>query len=164
LLAEFVREAFMTGFGFGKLEQKLSYGNVTRAVSCLAVKALCLIFHFLGELARFAKDERACQPGRRLVRDEVLDVVAADEGQVFAELSSIEIVQHRAMVHLFLGHLVEDLGRRRVLLAKALREIAIDAAVFFFIGNRKGQNFLFGQIGKTFHGRSLQVGRNGFIY
>ena len=68
------------------------------------------------------------------------------------------------MMHLFLGHLVEDFRRCRILLAKALSEIAVDPAVFFFVGYRQRQDFLFGKVGKAFHGRPLRVGGNGFLY
>ena len=40
------------------------------------------------------------------------------------------------------------------LLAQALGEAAIDAAVLFFIGDGERQHFLFGQVGKSFHGQS----------
>ena len=83
---------------------------------------------------------------------------------MIAEFLPIEVVKHRTMMHLFLGHLVEDFRRCRILLAKTLSEIAIDAAVFFFIGDRKGQNFLLGEVGKAFHGTSLRVSNNTFLY
>ena len=44
------------------------------------------------ECPRLAQDERTHQPGCRLVRDEVLDVVAADQRQMFAEFCPIEVV------------------------------------------------------------------------
>ena len=94
---------------------------------------------------------------RRFVRDETLDVLAADQRQIIAEFLPIEVEQHRAMVHLLLGHLVEDLGGGRILLAQTLGETAIDAAVFFLIGDRKRQNFLLGEVGKAFHGTSLRA-------
>ncbi len=83
--------------------------------------------------------------------DEALDVLAADQRQVFAEFLPVEIEQHGAVVHFFVGHLVEDLGRGRILLAQALGEAAIDTAVLFLVGDGQRQHFLLAQLGEFLH-------------
>jgi hypothetical protein len=83
--------------------------------------------------------------------DESLDVLTADQRQVVAELRPVEIEQHGAVVHLLLGHLVEDLGRGGVLLVQALSKSAIDAVVLLLVGYGQREDFLFGELGKAFH-------------
>ena len=71
-----------------------------------------------------------------------LHVLAADQRQIFAEFFAVEVVEHGAVMHFFLGHLVEHLGRGGELLAQALGEAAVDAAVLFLVGDGEGQHFL----------------------
>ena len=54
-------------------------------------------------------------------------------------------------------HLVEHLGGGGELLAQALGEAAIDAAVLLLVGDGQRQDFLLGQVGKLFHGRVLSI-------
>ena len=93
--------------------------------------------------------------------DEALDVLAADQRQIFAEFLPVEVVEHGAVVHLLLGHLVEHLGGGGELLAQALGEAAVDAAVLFLVGDGERQHFLLGQIGKSFHGAPLKSSAGG---
>ena len=83
--------------------------------------------------------------------DEAFDVLAADQRQVFAEFLAVHVDQHGAVPDLLVGHLVEHLGRGRELLAQALGEAAIDAAVLVLAGNGQRQDFLLGKFGKAFH-------------
>src|SRR5262245_49573140 len=82
---------------------------------------------------------------------EALDVLAADQRQIVSEFLAIEVEQHRAVMHLLIGHLIEYFCRGWKLLAQTFRKTAIDAAILFFVGDGEGQNFLFAQIGKLFH-------------
>ena len=101
----------MTGFRFRKLNQQLAHGGVARRLRRLAIEALGLEFHVLGEFAHVIEPERTHQPQRRrLVLDEALHVLAADQRQIFAEFLAVEIEQHRAVVHFLFRHLVEYLG------------------------------------------------------
>ena len=64
------------------------------------------------------------------------------------------------MAHFFVGHFVEDFCRGGILLAQSLRERAIDAAIFLFVGNGQRQNLLFAKISETHHidlGRAITV-------
>ena len=106
---------------------------------------------FSAIFAHLVEAERVHQP-QRLLLDEALDVLAADQRQVLAELRPVEIEQHGAMAHLLVRHLVEDLGRGRICLAQSLGEAAIDAAVLVLVGDGEREDFLFGEIGKAFHG------------
>ena len=84
--------------------------------------------------------------------DEALDVLAADQRQVFAEFRPVELEQHGAVAHLLVRHLVEHLGRGRIFLAQPFGEAAIDAAVLVLVGDGEREDFLFGEVGKAFHG------------
>ena len=150
----------MPGFGFGKLQQKPTDRNVARTVGRLAIESLSFYLHFLGERAHLAEDERPHQPERRLVRDEILDVVATDQRQIVAKLLAVEVEQHRAVMNFLLRHLVEYLGGGRKLLTQAFGKTAIDAAVFFLVGDGKREHFLLGEVGKAFHRKSLRSAGN----
>ena len=145
----------MAGFGFGELDQQLPHRGVARVFRRLAVIALGLEFHVLGELAHLLQPERAHQPQRLLGMQEALDVLAADQRQIFAEFLAVEVVEHGAVVHLLFGHLVEHLGGGGELLAQAFGEAAVDAAVLFLVGDGERQHFLLGQVGKFFHEECL---------
>ena len=101
--------------------------------------------------------ERADQP-QRAVAHESFHVLPPNQRHVFAELETIEIEQHAAMLDLLLSHLFEHLGRARILLAQPVGEPAIDAGILLLIGDGERENFLFAQVCKTFH-RGIQVGR-----
>ena len=155
----------MPGLGFRELDQQFAHGGVARVLRRLAVIALGLVFHVLGEFAHFFQAERPHQPERGLVVDEALDVLAADQRQIFAEFLPVEVVQHGAVVHLLVGHLVEHLGGGGELLAQAFGKAAVDAAVLLLVGDGERQHFLLGQVGKFLHGAPLGVGwRLDFIY
>src|SRR5260221_10519535 len=88
----------------------------------------------------------------RLVAHEALHILAAYERQILTELLAVEVEQHAAVADFFFRHFIEYLGGGGILLAQTIGEAAIDAAVFLFIGDRKREDFLLGQIGETFHG------------
>ena len=55
------------------------------------------------------------------------------------------------MAHLFIGHLVEDLCRGRILLAQSLGKAAINLAVFLFREDCESKDLPFGEIDKPLH-------------
>jgi hypothetical protein len=83
--------------------------------------------------------------------DEALDVLAADQRQIFAEFLAIEVEQPGAVGDFLFRHLVEHLGGGGELRAQALGKAAIDAAVLFLVGDGQRQYFLLGQVGKFLH-------------
>src|SRR5687768_15960731 len=87
---------------------------------------------------------------RRLL-DEVFDVLAGDKWERVAEGLQIERRQPSPMTHALARHFRTCVGPGRKLPAQTFGESAIDAAVFFFIGNGEGENFLLGKIGKALH-------------
>jgi hypothetical protein len=102
--------------------------------------------------------ERPHQPQRpRFVLDEVTHVLAADQRQVLAEFLAMEIEKARAMLDLLIGHFVEHFRGRRKLCTQAFGEAAIDAAVLLLVGDGEGEDFLLGEVGKAFHGRSSYI-------
>ena len=93
---------------------------------------------------------RISQSGLRL--DEALDVLAADQRQVVAELLAIEVVSAWCggvtSSSAISSNTLAEAGK---LLAQALGEAAINAAVLVLVGDGERQDFLLGQIGKSFH-------------
>ncbi len=94
-----------------------------------------------------------------------LHVLAADQRQVFAEFLPVEV--DTACVRwrdLLVRHLVEHLGGGGKLLAQAFGEAAVDAAVLLLVGDGEREDFLLGQVGKAFHGRSLSLDDSSRTY
>ncbi len=56
------------------------------------------------------------------------------------------------VLDLLLRHAVEHFGGLRILAAQPLGEAAIDAAVLVLAGDGESEDFLLGEISKTFHG------------
>ena len=54
---------------------------------------------------------------------------------------------------LLLGHFREDVGTAGIVFPQALGNVGVNAVVLFLIGDRQGEDFAFGQIGKIAHGR-----------
>ena len=71
---------------------------------------------------------------------------------MLAEALLVDFEQPVAMAAFLLGHLLEDLGRVRIALGEVFGEGHVDAAVFLLGGDRDGQHFALGQIGKILHG------------
>src|SRR5436190_1684667 len=80
--------------------------------------------------------ERTHQP-ERLVGDEALDVLPADQRQIVAEFRAIELEQHGAVPDLLVRHLVENFGGSGELLAQAFGETTIDATVLLLVADRE---------------------------
>ena len=83
-------------------------------------------------------------------------------GQILAEFRPVEVVEHAAMLDLLVGHLLEHLGRARILGAQPVGETVVDARILLLVGDREGENFLFAQVGKTFH-RGIPMARRAYI-
>jgi hypothetical protein len=151
-LSEFLGRILVPALDLREFQQQLPGRSIARGVCRTPVEPLGLKLHGLGELPDFVEIELRHQP-QRVLRDEPLDVLAADQRQVLAELRAVKIKQHGAMAHLFVRHLLEHLGGGWVLAAKALGKAAINPAVFVLVGDRQREDFLFGEIGETFHTR-----------
>ena len=91
-------------------------------------------------------------PDRRVL-DEAANVVAADQRDVLAEFLLVELDQPAAVVALFGGHLGEDIGTGRIVVAQAFGDVGVDAAVLFLVGDRQCEDLPFRQIGEIAHGR-----------
>jgi hypothetical protein len=66
----------------------------------------------------------------------------------------IELEQPCAVAGFLLRHFVEDLRRCRILPAQAFGEAPVDAAVLVLAGDGEGDDLLFAELGKAFHGIS----------
>ncbi len=72
-------------------------------------------------------------------------MLAADQRNALAEALPVLLDQDGAVVLLLRGHLVEDGGRMRIVVAQPVGIGAIDAPVVLFRGDGQRQHFLFGQ-------------------
>jgi len=151
LLTELVGEALVLGLDLGKVDQQLTHRRVARGFRGAAVEARRLVLHVLGELAHLVELERRHQP-ERLLLDEAFHILASDQRQVFAEFRPVELEQPGAVAHLLIRHRVEDLRRCRICRSQPLGEAAIYPAVLVLVGDGEGDDFLFGEVGKAFHG------------
>src|SRR5437773_6875603 len=90
-----------------------------------------LQLHQLDLFAHRRQSQRANQPNW-LAMDKALDILAANQRDVFAELLPVQLDESMAM-SIFLGeHFVEDGGGGRVIRLEALGKIAVNAGVFLF--------------------------------
>src|SRR5208283_1260219 len=88
---------------------------------------------------------RPNQP-HRLVLDETFDVMAADQRDMLAKALAVRFDQGAAMPGLLLLHFVKHLGRGGIGFAQSIGKIPVDARVLFLESNRKGKDFLLGEI------------------
>ena len=102
--------------------------------------------------------ERADLPDR-LVLDEAANVLATDQRDVFAELLLVQLDQAAAVLALLRAHLAEHIGGGGIVVAQALGDVGVDAAVLFLVGDRQGEDFAFGQLGEVSHGGNLAGAR-----
>src|SRR5262249_52966876 len=134
----------------GEFQQELARGSIAGIFRGSTIKSRSLEFHVLGVFTHVVDAKRTHEPERLLV-DEALHVLAADEWQVIAELRPVEGGTQSAVAYLLVRHLVEHLGGGAIPLAEALREAAIDAAVLLFVANAERKNFLLGEVGEALH-------------
>ena len=103
------------------------------------VEPLGLQLHQLDLLADGGQPQGAHQPDR-LALDEALDILAAEQRNVLAELLAIEFDQS-VPVPLLLGeHRLEDRRGGRVVRPEPLGEVTVNAGVLFFEGDGQGQD------------------------
>ena len=133
--------AFAAGVALGVGERHQHGGARDGGIEQRAFFAL----HLGGAIARRLDAERTELPDW-LADDVALDVLAADERNVVAELGD-EQVDQAAAVHVLLGrHFGEHLGGRGIVLAQALGEVAVDAPVLFLVGDRQREHLALGKI------------------
>ena len=82
---------------------------------------------------------------------------------MLAEALAIEADQHLAMAVLLVGHLLEDLGGRGVVVAQALDEVAVDAGVLLLVLDGKGENLAIAEVGEGALGRKGEEGHGRSI-
>jgi hypothetical protein len=150
-LAELVSQALVYILGLRQAVEQFSDRNITRRLCSLAIETCRLILHRFGIFAHRVERKRTNQPQRPGVLHKSFYVLAADQRQVVAELRSIEIEQHRSMLHFLVCHFVEDLGGGGIMVAQPLREALVDAAILLLIGNRKCENFQLAKFAEALH-------------
>ena len=138
--------------GLGEIAEQLADRRVARALDREAVETLGVALHLGGAIARRVDPERAELPDR-LADDVALDVLAANERDVLAELRDEEIDEPAAVLVLFRRHFDEHLGGGGIVLAQAVGEVGVDAPVLFLVGDRQGEHFALGKIVEIAHRR-----------
>ncbi len=152
LLAELLGEVLVRRFLLGETVEEFAHRGVAGGACGRAVEARGLVFHVLRIFAHLGEAERAHEPERPVLH-EALHVLAPNQREVFAEFRSIEVEQHRAVAHLLVRHLVEDLGGGRISLAQPFRESAIDAVVLLLVADREREDFLLAEIAEPLRRR-----------
>ena len=147
----------MPALDLGELGEQLAHGDVQGLLGGLVVEARRLQLHDLRLAAHPVEIEMGAPPDGAALQ-EATHVLAADRRQMLAETGAIESVEGVAMVPLFLGHAVEDLGGSGEVGAKAIREMLIDPRIFLFIGDRERDDLALGQFGQGLHsGSCLEI-------
>lgn len=96
------------------------------------------------------------------MRHKALHILAPHEWDVFAEALAIGLNKTVPVPILFGGHASEQIRCRREIGAERLREVAIDARVFFFGGDGQGEYLRFVQVPETHcknHSKELYIRR-----
>ena len=100
--------------------------------------------------ARRLDAQRVRQPDR-LPDDEAFDVLAANERDVLAEAFAIEGGQLAPMLGLFFAHLGEQPRAGRIVLAKPLGKIGVNALVLLLERDGQRQDLPLGEVAKALH-------------
>src|SRR5215468_10480129 len=129
----------------GEIAEELADGGVRRVARRGVIEAFALGLHQLCLGAHLLETQRTEQP-ERFSLQKALHILPADERNVIAEFTAVEVEKTMAVAVLFLGHGGEHPRRSRIVLAHGLGEIAISANVLFFQGNRQCQNLAFRKI------------------
>ena len=135
--------------GCGEVAEKSARRSVADALDRALVEAARLELHDLGLLADDTEAERPHAPHRPAVHESV-DVLPPDERDVLAEAVAKLVDQERAVFGFLVLHLVEHRRRRRIRLAQAVGEIAVDAAVLFLQRDRERENLGLCQVAEVF--------------
>ena len=147
-LPSLLGEVLVLVFGLGELDQQFAHRCVARAFRRPCGRSAPPPTPSRGVFAHLVELERPRQP-ERLALMKPLTSWRRISGRYSPNFCAIEIEQHAAMADLLLRHLVEHLGGGRKLLAQPVREAAVDAAVFFLVGDGEREDFLFGEVGKA---------------
>ena len=143
-------EILVPVLGLGKLHQKFADRSVAGPLGGAAVESRGLEFGVGRIFTHLVEAQWPHQPDRPMV-DEAAHVLAPHQRQKLAEFGAVEIVEHAAVAGLLGRHFVDHLCGGRILRAQPFREVLIDAAVLLLVADRKGEDFLLGQIGEAFH-------------
>ncbi len=141
----------------GEVAQKLTDAGVGRLVGGLFVEAPRFELHRLGLLAHRRQAERPHQPDR-CARHKPLDIVAANERNVLAELLPVKLQQPMPMPVLLHAHFGKLVGNGGGVGPQSFREVGVDACVLFFERNRQCQNLALAQALESSHGNQCASG------
>ena len=128
----------------GQVAQQLPGSGVGRLPGSHLVKSADLELHHLGLLAHGRETQGPHQP-ERFPLDESLDVLAADQGDVLAEPRAVEVDQPMAMAVFLRRHLLEKLGRARIICPETLGIIGVDSSVLLLERDCQAEHLLLAQ-------------------
>jgi hypothetical protein len=116
LLAQLFGTVLVTALLLGQVIEQLADAGVLGAAGRLFIEAARLHFHGGGFFAHGIEAQRFGEPDRAPMH-EAAHVIAADQGNVFAELALVKFDQAAPVAGFFLPHAVEHLRRARKRLA-----------------------------------------------
>jgi RNase adapter protein RapZ len=149
-LVQFLRALFVLAFFVDKIVEQLPDAGVLSARRRLFVKPARFHFHRAGFLADRVDAQRAHQPKRRTLHESA-DVLAANQGNVFAKLLLKELDQPSAVPRFLFAHTLEHRRRCGIVLPQAFREVGVHTFVFLLQSNGQGEHFAFGKFVKLLH-------------
>ena len=141
---------FVPAFGLGQIVEQAADIHIPGPGGGPGVELLGFHLHGRGETAHGVESEGPHQPDG-LALHEALDVLAANQRDMVAELAFEQVGQALAMGRFLGAHAFQDLGRGRERFPQAVGEIGIDPLVFLFQGDGEGQDFRLAEFRKSFH-------------
>ena len=147
MLLELMRGVGVVDLDLGQVDQELPDARVGHLLGGLAVEVGGLLLQLLGPPPHRLDPERLGQPDR-LAAHEAAHVLAPDQRDVLAEPLAVEVDQHPPMAALFLGHVVEHLGRRGIAFPQPFGEVTVDAPVLLLERDGERQDLPLAQLGK----------------
>src|SRR5215471_2144556 len=136
---QFLRASFVRALLLGQIDEQFPDACILRAFRCPLVKAPGLHFHGGSLSANLIQPEWPQKPDG-LALDESSYVLAANQGDVLAELAAVHLDQTVAMTGFFLAHAVKQRRGGREILPQSLCVVGVDALVFFFEGDGQRKN------------------------
>jgi hypothetical protein len=150
LVGQLAGEIFVPFFFLGEIPEQASHADVLGLAGGAQIEIAGLLLHGLDLIADGVERQILGQP-EGAPAQQTLDVLATYRRQMRPETMFIGFEKTVAMTPLLLGHFLEHLCGVGIALLQILGERHVDAAVLFLGGDRHGQAFTLGQVGKILH-------------
>src|SRR5437870_4777321 len=135
----------MPAFNVSQITQELTNRSIADLLDGPFIEASCFQFHDFCLSPYDVDAKRPDQPDRAALHKS-LDVVAADEWDVFTEALAESFDQAGTVLGLLALHFLKYSGGGGVHFAQTIGEVAIDATVFLLQCNSQRQNLPFRKI------------------